>query len=1697
VSEKMSKRKREVKTEVKAEVKVEVKKSWAEKSMDALGRDEPTNKAARKLQDGSLLRARRAQGTMKALDRAAPLTTVEASTLKAEAIGTVNKRRYKGSNRPGLIGLSLKGRKSYAAFTFEDDFALASASHHALGVSQFIVSVPLTNDAEELVRGMLKVLHYLADHHAWTPETRVQLTLEGNNLGEDGMPQNIWIFSEGTLSGEEAKWRNFKLEPTFRRYVLACQEKNDEKYKPVFLHRMRVITAQPPVGGCGDSQNSSALVTHARGPAGDQACGWRAIFLGWYEIMNKPENADDEKAYDRFTTKWKALLKQNTIKGGVKSPSQDMLRAFSTFQSEFKLDLAPVRPIAKDPVYTRRCTYEDMVQLSVDLTSKLHSLGRTGEVRIRVFSWDPWCVVSCTPSLNPHVRRWEAARASEDEKTVREIMDTVDDPFYIRTGPDALSLSDTLDGLHAAARASNIQPLFINLIRSELEEGFHYDFLKAKGVGNVVYGKDHYCEKCHTAYTQDYHKCKLGCNSCKSYQCAGRFSDGIIMQCYDCRRRFNGQACFDRHKTPSVGGKSLCDAIFVCRAYGLDDDDEHCQKCPVKHFHLTHRDIRCVAAPSGGQMRPWWTVPPTVDQDGEERQDVEAFITEHRLSGAAADSVRQNYYTLEELEDYTEWPEHRHNTKECPRCKKQNKGIIQPFEHVHHMCRNEKRCKELDVDQILCYDAETRKRPEADSDEDEDGERDAYDSDLEPPETAKEKKQREEDAMCPRKEEVNCLVVGWQPKPSKEEAEEFKQPELVLKAFDTLDSYIRWLLFERPAAIIAKNKEIIAEFDRENRGKRMKARERATLLSGLGLTRLDETFCLAHNAAKFDTHLMLQGLWENEALHQDYQVETPIRKGTQLVSLTIIPKELVRDEKGKVLQKGDPWTSRGKITLHDTCLHLPHSLKELANTYALSSTKDHFPHLLRTSEGPRGMGWYGAVPPIQFFEPTKENDGDSLKELLMWHDEEQLATTKRVANLKLSFADKNKKQEYEALVSRGGLNPRYKYRWNARDVNKTYCMQDVRLLLQIWHKYRAGMLAAPIRQEPTRCVTLPSLCKKIQLNMMHKNLEMPVFINKEAKWFRPFLKGGRTEVFKMQVEIKDPSMRNGIARADARSLYPSCMLNLYMTAAGRHYNEEETEAFGLSGIVDLIKDEAQIVFAELSGHYTKFVYAPPLHSKSAEGKLVFALNDIKKEKYASVEIRLALEEGFVIDRVHTFHHWNASECSRELFRPYLNHFYTQKVEQGGIVEVLKDYLNWKLKESSEQWCDDKKISETLKRGMDVLIKTEKLPLDVWRSLDDFCERFKTEADMTYLFKHITGQADLRSAAEFILQQTVVENKKKGIDVDTSKLTPRKNKTGVSTAKLMINSLWGQIGQRLEQRTVTRYMTQKDEKEFWTVLNDKAFNVSVLPVTKDRNEITVRRNPDGDTADATGSEISRLPHYTRLLLQNEESEGISIPIASLVTAYGRASLHKMLRGAGSKLIGCDTDSVMYHQDGSVKLDTGIAIGDYVIENDLFVPEVKWYSFGPKFYTIISAEGKVIKFKAKGLSHKKLTRAEFSARLPSVDVAAVRFMGDILNGEVMAQALTEWKDGGSPTITVAQSQLRRTPKDNYALYFHEMLKKAGINADKRVFFHNTETGWIDSWSLGYENFVTLDEEVCHKIAPGVSLKRKEMSREELEE
>jgi hypothetical protein len=239
-------------------------------------------------------------------------------------------------------------------------------------------------------------------------------------------------------------------------------------------------------------------------------------------------------------------------------------------------------------------------------------------------------------------------------------------------------------------------------------------------------------------------------------------------------------------------------------------------------------------------------------------------------------------------------------------------------------------------------------------------------------------------------------------------------------------------------------------------------------------------------------------------------------------------------------------------------------------------------------------------------------------------------------------------------------------------------------------------------------------------------------------------------------------------------------------------------------------------------------------------------------------------------------------------------------------------------------------------------------------------------------------------------------RKLDIDLDKDSIAPNPGKRAI--AKICLNSLWGRFGMRQNQ-TQTKFV--KDISIFYThLLSDRLENMQVLFV-------------DDKTAQMTFK-------YKEEFV--DKSYDTNLYVAAFTTANARLRLYEQMRRVDHNILYCDTDSIVYVDDGSVHVNIGDSLGEWTDElgqNDYIT---KWLCTAPKSYSYKTFNNKeCVKIKGFTLHHRN---------------------ADILNSRVMEEII----DGVRDKITIKDSQISRDKKTKNVIN-RETVKSFSLNFNKR--------------------------------------------------
>ena len=118
----------------------------------------------------------------------------------------------------------------------------------------------------------------------------------------------------------------------------------------------------------------------------------------------------------------------------------------------------------------------------------------------------------------------------------------------------------------------------------------HYDVITSMP---GFLSKHYFCHTCRRSYSNKLeHLCKEACKGCRSYDCVVVNADIV---CNECNRWFKSRACYDRHKEPVGGARSVCEGVRKCgkamEVRKLNPKGHICgRKCPTCGVILNEED---------------------------------------------------------------------------------------------------------------------------------------------------------------------------------------------------------------------------------------------------------------------------------------------------------------------------------------------------------------------------------------------------------------------------------------------------------------------------------------------------------------------------------------------------------------------------------------------------------------------------------------------------------------------------------------------------------------------------------------------------------------------------------------------------------------------------------------------------------------------------------------------------------------------------------------------------------------------------------------------------------------------------------------------------------------------------------------------------------------------------------------------------
>ena len=258
------------------------------------------------------------------------------------------------------------------------------------------------------------------------------------------------------------------------------------------------------------------------------------------------------------------------------------------------------------------------------------------------------------------------------------------------------------------------------------------------------------------------------------------------------------------------------------------------------------------------------------------------------------------------------------------------------------------------------------------------------------------------------------------------------------------------------------------------------------------------------------------------------------------------------------------------------------------------------------------------------------------------------------------------------------------------------------------------------------------------------------------------------------------------------------------------------------------------------------------------------------------------------------------------------------------------------------------------------------------------------------------------------KQTYIDNyfQQEGIQLEYDKI--EKNPGLRTLAKMMLNSMWGKFGQRLNK---TQVQTFHNPQAFHRFLDTNTLDVRHVSVIND------------DLVEV---------HYQ---YQDEDipvSPNLNIFVACFTTCWARLRLYTALEKLGERVLYYDTDSIIFLQDeGQPNPTLGDYLGDFTSElgNDDYITE--FVSAGPKNYGYQTKLG-YVECKVRGFRLNSEGKSQLNYNIMRLNVL-----------EEIQKPLLKPRQ----TQVVKTHQIVRDP-NTYELYTFPDYKRYQLVYDKRV-------------------------------------------------
>ena len=171
--------------------------------------------------------------------------------------------------------------------------------------------------------------------------------------------------------------------------------------------------------------------------------------------------------------------------------------------------------------------------------------------------------------------------------------------------------------------------------------------------------------------------------------------------------------------------------------------------------------------------------------------------------------------------------------------------------------------------------------------------------------------------------------------------------------------------------------------------------------------------------------------------------------------------------------------------------------------------------------------------------------------------------------------------------------------------------------------------------------------------------------------------------------------------------------------------------------------------------------------------------------------------------------------------------------------------------------------------------------------------------------------------------------KENIQLDPANI--KKNPGLRTLAKMMLNSMWGKFGQKLNKTQVKEF---DDPIQFHQFHDSDKYDIRYVSVlTEQRVEV----------------------HYKHQLQDDPVSPNLNVFIACFTTCHARLKLYEQLHKLNERVLYFDTDTVIFKTSGEEKPELGEYLGDFKNELNESDTIIEFASRGPKNYGYQTRQG----------------------------------------------------------------------------------------------------------------------------------------------